>query len=212
MKPAVIISVLAVSLSMSGPAHALYKWVDENGVTHYGETIPPQYANQDRIKLEQGWRVTGKEEVLTAEERAQRRQLEREEAERRRLEKELRREQRRRDQAILNTYTTPQEIDLAKQRNMGQVDARIVSIQSRARIMEGKIDGLKQESLRFTQAGKPLPKSLILDIQETLSRLERLNDDLKKAHADKQAIAERFESDKQRFIQLKQIGERERNR
>ena len=28
-----------------------YKWVDEQGVVHYGDHIPPQYAQQDREVL-----------------------------------------------------------------------------------------------------------------------------------------------------------------
>jgi len=36
----------------AGPGAAngrtLYKWVDEQGVTHYGDRIPPEYATQER--------------------------------------------------------------------------------------------------------------------------------------------------------------------
>jgi hypothetical protein len=30
----------------------LYKWVDDNGTTHYGEVIPPEYANKDRDSID----------------------------------------------------------------------------------------------------------------------------------------------------------------
>ena len=39
---------LIAGLVFSLPAAAkLYKWVDDQGVTHYGETIPPPYAGHD---------------------------------------------------------------------------------------------------------------------------------------------------------------------
>lgn len=38
---------LAVALAFSGAAHAeLFKWVDENGKTHYGDRVPERYQKQ----------------------------------------------------------------------------------------------------------------------------------------------------------------------
>jgi len=49
---------------MSGPAVAqkLYKWVDENGQVHYGDKVPPEYANQDRDVLNKRGMAIGHEE------------------------------------------------------------------------------------------------------------------------------------------------------
>src|SRR5271168_5039377 len=32
----------------TGNGRVLYKWVDSNGETHYGDTIPPEYAAQEQ--------------------------------------------------------------------------------------------------------------------------------------------------------------------
>jgi hypothetical protein len=41
--------------SLSLPADAkLFKWVDDQGVTHYGEVIPPEYANKEKDALTKG--------------------------------------------------------------------------------------------------------------------------------------------------------------
>ena len=59
-----------VGLTFSLPAAAkLYKWVDDQGITHYGETIPPEYAHKDRAELNKSGRVVNKETVPTPEER-----------------------------------------------------------------------------------------------------------------------------------------------
>ena len=48
MNQKALLSVAALLAAVSLNAEAkLYKWVDENGTTHYGETIPPKYANRN---------------------------------------------------------------------------------------------------------------------------------------------------------------------
>ena len=52
--------VFAAGVLVPGAALAgkLYKWVDENGVTHYGDAIPPEYSKQTHDVLnEQGRKV-----------------------------------------------------------------------------------------------------------------------------------------------------------
>ena len=51
-----------------------YRWVDEQGVVHYGDNIPPQYASQDRTILNaQGIEVGHLDAQKTPEERLRRR-------------------------------------------------------------------------------------------------------------------------------------------
>ncbi len=44
----------------------LYKWVDAQGVTHYGEVIPPEYANRDTKQLDHG-RITDRKETFDSD-------------------------------------------------------------------------------------------------------------------------------------------------
>lgn len=46
--------VLALVLALAGVAHAeLFKWVDENGKTHYGDRVPERYQKQQKaLKVE----------------------------------------------------------------------------------------------------------------------------------------------------------------
>ena len=45
-------AALVLFAAFSATAEAkLYKWVDDKGVTHYGETVPPEYANKDRVQF-----------------------------------------------------------------------------------------------------------------------------------------------------------------
>ena len=79
MRPsrAMIIPLLAAAIALaatfvSGTAGAgqLFRWVDENGKVHYGDRIPPQYAEGRREKLnEQGVVVDVQERERTEAER-----------------------------------------------------------------------------------------------------------------------------------------------
>ena len=47
----------------------LYKWVDDKGVTHYGETIPPEYADKDNVQFDDKGRVIKRTDKINAGER-----------------------------------------------------------------------------------------------------------------------------------------------
>src|SRR3989338_6186886 len=92
----------SAGMSFSLPAAAkLYKWVDEQGTTHYGETVPPEYANKNRDEINKAGRVVKKHEVLTPEEiRAARDNKEQEDAKKRTEEQALL-EKKRHDKALI---------------------------------------------------------------------------------------------------------------
>ena len=94
---------------------AMYKWVDENGVTHYGDSIPPEYRNRANEELnKRGVIIKKNDAALTPE------QIKAKEAElaKRKQEKETNR----RDAVLLGTYSSAEEIDLARDRNLRQIE------------------------------------------------------------------------------------------
>ncbi len=185
-------------LALSLPAAAkLYKWVDDNGVTHYSETIPPEYANKNRSELSTSGRVV-KKEILTPEQRRAR-----EEAEAgKRAEEEAARELKRRDKALLNTYSSVEEIDLARERTIQQVQSRINSISSQIKRATDELNALKTEAVSNTSAGRAVPPSLKEDLEETQTRLTKLQQELEQAKTEKSGVEARYEADKTRYKEL----------
>lgn len=199
MRKSGLLAALVIGLSFSLPAAAkMYKWVDDQGVTHYGETIPPEYAGKDRSELSKSGRVVNKQEVLTPEER----RAQEEAAAKKREEAEAALERKRRDKALLNTYTNVKEIDLARSRNLQQVDARINSLNSQLKMATDNQLGLQKEAEGFTRSNRKIPKSLQEDLQESQARLTQAQQDLDKAKADKAAVEARYDADKARFKEL----------
>lgn len=190
---------LVIGMTFSLPATArMYKWVDDKGVTHYGETIPPEYAHRDREELNKAGRVVEKKEVLTPEERHTK-ELE---DIRKREDEEAALEQKRRDKALLNTYSGVKEIDLARARNLQQVEARLNSISSQLKMADDKLIGLQKEADGYTKTGKKAPASLQDDLQESQARLTKLQQDMEKSRAEKAAVEARYDADKARYREL----------
>jgi uncharacterized protein YifN (PemK superfamily) len=194
-----LLVVLFAGVTLSLPVAAkLYKWVDDEGTTHYGETIPPEYANKDRVELNKEGRVIKSEEVLTPE----RRLVKEQEEAKTRDDAKAALDQQRHDKTLINTYNSVKEIDLARIRSLQQIEARINTIDSYIRTANDNLTRLQKESENYTATKRIIPSSLEEDLQEAQTRLEKLQRDMEKPKAEKAATEARFEADKARYIEL----------
>jgi uncharacterized protein YifN (PemK superfamily) len=196
-----LLSAAALCAVFSLNAEAkLYKWVDDNGTTHYGETIPPEYANKDAVKLEKG-RIEKRDDKHGKE--AQKADQEEQATIKSRL------EAKRRDDALLNTYSNEKEIDLARERNLQQVDARTGSYTTLLKSAQDNLGGLKQEFDKLTQQARKIPKSLDEDIQEATLRVAKLQNDLDTNRKEIESVKARYAADKARYRELKGLTPQE---
>jgi hypothetical protein len=125
---AALIAGIAFALPVSAK---MYKWVDDQGITHYGETIPPEYANKSRQVLNKSGEVIQTQHILTQEERHAK-----EEADAKaRADQAAVRDQQRYDRSLTESYSNENEIELARNRSLQQVDARINSLNSQLKRM-----------------------------------------------------------------------------
>lgn len=186
---------LALLAAFGGSAEAkLYKWVDDKGVTQVGDTIPPEYANRDKVQYnEKGREIKRKE---TAKESAKE------------SEQQTAIDQRRKDNALLNTYSNENEIDLARDRNLQQVEARINSIQSMLEHAQQNLDGYQKEAKALEKSGKKISDALQSDIADADNKVAKIKHDL--SHAEEKAASVRagYEADKARYRELKGDGKR----
>jgi Domain of unknown function (DUF4124) len=124
MRKFILTSVVVVTSLLSLSAQAkMYKWVDNQGVTHYGETIPAEYADKDRAEMSKSGRIIKQTEIATPAER----QARAAQAEKDKEAADADRASKLRDKSLLNTYSNVKEIELSRQRNTQQVDIRIES-------------------------------------------------------------------------------------
>lgn len=192
---------LGITFSL-GASAKLYKWVDSQGTTHYGETIPPEYADRDRAELNKAGRVVKKQEVLTPEQLRLERSNKEEEEAKKRSDEQAAIERKRRDKALVDTYSNSNEIDLARKRNLQQVELRLTGMNANVKIANDNLLGLQKEAESFNNTNRKIPPSLQEDLVEAQARLDKLNKDLAKLQAEKATIEARYDEDKKRYKEL----------
>ena len=176
----------------------LYKWVDDKGETHYGETIPPEYADRDNIQFNDKGQVIKRNLKESAEERRAREAA----AAKKSAEEGAALEQRRKDKMLLNTYSSEKEIDLARDRNLQQVEALITSIQLLQLSAQESLLGYQEEAEQIKAAGRKIPASLRNDITDAESKSTKLQQRLIKAQEKAATVRANFEADKVRYHDL----------
>lgn len=192
-----------VPVAASAQRGTLYSWVDDEGVRHYGDSIPAEYADKPKqVVNEHGVTVGHIEGRKSAEE------LEAE-----RIAQELAAEvelQKRADQALLATYINVNEIEMHRDRRVElfQAQARVTELYLRN--LRRRLDQLQSDAGRFKPynsdpSAPTIDPTLVEDINDTEAAIARHESNLKKYRQDEQHIKERFQIDINRFMALKGI-------
>lgn len=195
----VFLSLLLPTAASAG----MYKWVDEKGMTHYGDVIPPQYAGQGKTELNKRGVAIKKTDAAPTAEQIEQRAMQQE------LQKQqdqLKLEQKRKDMALLNTYTSAEEIDLARDRHVSQAELVIRSTETRLGPVDARLLDLRKQANALLRDGKPVPPKLEQDIKKTKSESQGLHDVIAQKRAEAASIRTKFDTDKKRFIELNQIA------
>jgi hypothetical protein len=196
--------VMLVALTMPAIA-ATFKWVDEKGVTHYGDSLPADDSKRGGAEINQQGKVIRKyEAVLTPEQQKAR---DADIAKQNELDQQ-REEQRRSDLALVNAYTAEQDIDLARDRHTQSIDTTIRNADDRIQHNAVIITEL-QKQLEFFKGkekdGTPrvAPPQLVQELERTKSQQPALEAAIVELRKEREQVAVRFAQDKQRFREIK---------
>lgn len=190
-----IILLAMLSLSALAVQARVYRWVDAQGNVHFSDK-PPASVAKELSELDQRGMVRKEaEKVLSASEVAMR------EAAR---QTEL--ENKRRDQALLMSFTRPEEIDFLRDRQIDAVQARLQTIKLRAQATEERLKRVSDKAAALSKAKKTVPDNIKADIEQAQNELVVFAADEKKLMTEIDVIVERAAQDKKRFIELRGIG------
>jgi len=198
------IALLACALLAALPAHAqrLYKYTDPaTGKTVYTERLPTEAAGKANEQLNhQGTVVKREAPAPTAEELAAR------EADRKRKldEEAAAKEEKRKNQALLNTYATEKDIDEARGRALQANDDAIKEAERKLADAQTRQKQLATEA-EFYQK-KPMPGQLKLDIQNNQVELKAHGDLLDAKRKETVGINAKYDEDKRRYLELIKAG------
>jgi hypothetical protein len=184
-----------------GQTGKIYRWVDGDGQVHIGDRIPPEYADQEKARVDE-YGVA--REIIAGKKTAEEIEAERR-AEQERLAAEARR---RADQALLVTYSSVEEIEMHRNR-------RVELFRAQARVTELFLSNQRQQLEimgREASRYKPyspdpdapaIPSRLADEIEETEALITRHEENLREYRNKERSIHERFERDIERFRTLK---------
>lgn len=201
---AVLLLLPAAALGGESRSTKVYRWVDNEGVVHYGDSIPAQYTDLERqVVNDHGITVDVMRAKKTEEDIA-----EEQRQEELRLARKL---QRRQDQALLATYLSVDEILLHR-------DRRVELFQAQSRVTElylsnlnRRLDKLRDDASRYrpysiNPNAEMIDPDLAGDIATTKDTIERHQANLQRFQQDEQNIVARFDGDIDRFKKLKGLN------
>ena len=188
----------AATLMATNPAGAAtYKWVDEKGVVHYSDKMPSDAVDKASVELNtQGIPIKKTDKALSPE---QRRAIE-QDAERQRQAERAREEIARRDRALVASYTSEAEIDLARNRSLQTINSVVQSSQAYTeQLSKRKAD---VEIKKVESQGKPVVAVLDRELESIETELARQVDLIVLKKRETAAIIAKYDADKQRWREL----------
>ncbi|MBL1142152.1 MAG: hypothetical protein HND53_09005 [Proteobacteria bacterium] len=198
-----IIILTLSGLTLSGSVQARMKcWTNNEGVKECGNAVPPEYAQKGHEEL-------GKSGVVREE--TERAKTDKELDEQKRLdaikaeEERIAAEQKKKDDVLLQTFSSVEDIERARDERLTSLDAAIKLTQARNEKIEYDLDKRIQNAAAAERAGKA-PSESLLDAIESLKRQLKNNDSFIEAkRAEQEVIKEAHAKDIAHFKKLKGI-------
>lgn len=189
-------------------AGSFKKWVDENGVTHYGTVVPPQYIDKGHSELnERGIEVRRYERAKTEEEIERDRAL----AALRAEQKKLLEEQQARDRILLNLYRNEDDLVMARDGKIAQLDAQIRLNHNEIRRLKSRLSEFQAAAAAAERSGKQLTKRQQENLDSTQRSIEKSYAIILGKEDEKRATLEEYNYDLDRFRKLRKGAARAEN-
>ena len=175
-----------------------YKWTDENGVVHYGDSVPAEYSQREqRLLNSQGLEVQKRQAEMSAKEAAEYAAKQKTEAQRRQH-----------DMFLISTYPSVKEIENVRDVRLDQINAQVIAAEAYIGSLTTRVDGLKQRAQTFapynTKPGaRRMPDTLVEETVRAMSELRTQNAALATKRGEHQAVVAQFDADIKRFKELR---------
>jgi hypothetical protein len=177
-----------------------YRWVDEQGVMHYGDHIPPQYANQERTLLNgEGVEVGRLDAQKTPEQQA---------ADARARAALMKQKQH--DAFLITTYTSVKDIEALRDVRLDQLKGQRTAAEQYVESLRGRLGSLQSRALNFRPYSaradaRRMPDDLAENLVRTVNELRLQSGALAVKNEEESALRAQFQSDIERYRELHTI-------
>ncbi len=182
----------------AGGEKSTYKWVDEKGVTHYGDSVPAEYSHREqRVLNSHGIEVQKKQAEMSAAESAAFATKQKEESRRKQH-----------DMFLISTYPSVKEIEDVRDTRLAQISAQVSASEAYIGSLTTRVSGLKERAQMFapynTKPGaRRMPDDLAEELVRAMSELRTQNAALSARRAEMQNVTQQFDEDIARFKELR---------
>jgi hypothetical protein len=174
-----------------------YRWVDEQGVVHYGDIIPPQYAEKEHAVLNnQGLEVGHTDAQMTPEQQAVEGK-----------EREATRKQQQHDSFLLATYTSVKDIESLRDVRLDQLKGQRTAAEQYVENLHSRLVALQERVKHFRPySARPdarrMPDDLAEDLVHTLNEMRTQSNALSVKNQEVSAVRAQFDMDIERYRAL----------
>jgi hypothetical protein len=181
----------SVVRAADGPVMQLYRYVDSRGVTVLDrQGVPPEYVAKGYEVLNAQGRVV--QVVPPAPTTEQIRQA------------EAARTQAAADAQLMSLYGSVDDVDRLKARKLAELDALVGVVQGNIQGLAAQQRNLQGQAADQERAGRPVPQTLIDQLDDLRRQQQRLQNDIARYQADRIKAEADFATDRARVQQLTQ--------
>jgi uncharacterized protein DUF4124 len=164
----VAVALVAAVFAGTASAAGTYKWTDEQGVVHYSDKAPPETPAKGATMLDkQGRQVKKIDPPLTAEQV----KTKADEEERQRGLAKTKDDQARKDRALMQSYTSENEIDIARSRAISTLESQIKSAEAFSADLTRRQKNVAKQKAGY--GGKPIPIEIEREATAIANELSR---------------------------------------
>jgi hypothetical protein len=193
----VLFAALAMAQAADKSSTRSFRWVDDKGVVHYGDTVPAEFArkqtselNEQGVELRQSPAQLSPGDAKSAQEReaAAARQLQH-------------------DRFLLSTYTSTRDIEQLRDERVSLVDAQIVAAGGFLSAADTRMKALWTRALNFrpyseAESARRMPDQLAEEIVRTVNEERTQREVMRRKQEEKERLRASFQSDIDRYQAL----------
>jgi hypothetical protein len=196
---AIALTGIALVVGAQGAlAAGMYKWTDDKGIVHYSDQMPPEAVNKGTVVMDKQGRSVKKIEPAPTAEQIKAKEQEEEKAKALARQRD---EQTRKDMALLQSYTSEEEIEFARNRAISAVTGQIKAAEGYSADLMRRQREL--EAQKAALGGKPVPAALENELVGLSNELGRQKGLLTQKKEELASINARYDVDKRRWQDIR---------
>ncbi len=189
----ICMTTLAVGPAAAQQQH-MYKCVDAKGKVYYTQIPPQECLGRETRELNQSGTLVRRNEAALTPEQIQAREAERK---KKLADEEKAKDERRKNQALLNTYSNEKDIEDARARALADADAAIKDIEKNIAGAQKRRKSLEAEKEFY--AKKTLPPKLVRDIENIETEIKTQTELIDAKKKEIGVINAKYDEEKRRY-------------